>query len=242
MKVEQQNTRLPIKNFEFEGGSLRKKHGKLFPNNIRALIIGPSNSGKTNLMLTLLVDKNGLRFENVYLFSKSLNQAKYRYLEKILRGVKNVGFFKFADKVISPQEVARNSIIIFDDLITNKQAAIQDFFSMGRHRSLDSFYLGQTYSRIPKQLIRDNANMIVLFKTDELNMKHVHSDHVGSDLEFREFREVCDTCWKEPHGFLVIDKESPKNAGGYRKGFDNYIRFDNFSEEEIGENGEKNQK
>jgi len=42
---------------------------------------------------------------------------------------------------------------------------------MGRHKNIDSFYLCQTYS--PKHLIRDNANFIIMFKQDDLNMRHI---------------------------------------------------------------------
>lgn len=224
MKVEKQRTRLPVQKFEFGGGCLKRKHGKLLPNNVRALIVGPSNCGKTNLMLSLLVDKNGLRFENVYLFSKSSNQPKYDYLEEVVKRIKGVNFFRFENNFLKPEEVKKNSVCIFDDVITDKQGPIQDFFAMGRHRLLDSCYLGQTYSRIPKQLIRDNANLIALFKMDDLNLKHVYGDHVAADMPYSKFREMCNECWAEPHGFIVIDKDSDKDKGGYRKGFDDYIK------------------
>jgi len=53
------------------------RHSALLPNTIRALIVGPSNCGKTNFMLSLIESPNGLQFENVNIFSKSLYQIKY---------------------------------------------------------------------------------------------------------------------------------------------------------------------
>ncbi len=53
----------------------RNRHSELLPNTIRAIICGPRNSGKTNVMLSLLTDPNGLRFENVSVYSKSLYQG-----------------------------------------------------------------------------------------------------------------------------------------------------------------------
>lgn len=38
---------------------------------------------------------------------------------------------------------------------------------MGRH-AIDAAYQSRTYSKIPKQLIRDNCNFTVLFKQDEI--------------------------------------------------------------------------
>lgn len=225
MKETKQKLRLPIRKFEFEGGCLKKRrHSKLLPNFVRALIVGPSNCGKTNLMLSLLVDPNGLKFENVYLFSKTTDQPKYQHLEKILGGVKGIGFYVYKGVQLKAEEIKKNSVCIFDDVMTENQKLIRDCFSMGRHLGpLDVFELGQTYSKFEKQLIRDNANLIILFKMDEMNLRHAYNDHVAADMTFQEFQEMCNFCWKEPHGFILIDKESPKENGGYRKGLDNYI-------------------
>lgn len=43
---------------------------------------------------------------------------------------------------------------------------------MGRHKYIDTFYLYQTYSYIPKQLIRENTNINVLFKQDVRNLRY----------------------------------------------------------------------
>lgn len=115
--------------------------------------------------------------------------------------------------------------MIFDDVSNEQQNIIRSYFSMGRHKHVDSFYLCQTYSRVPKQLIRDNANMIILFKQDELNMRHVYNDHVNSDMSFTNFKSMCARCWMKPHGFLVIAKESDLLHGRYRMGFDHFIRI-----------------
>ncbi|XP_024941792.1 uncharacterized protein LOC112494507 [Cephus cinctus] len=101
---------------------------------------------------------------------------------------------------------------------------MRTFFSMGRHRDDDCFYLCQTYARIPKHLVRDNANLLVLFKQDEMNLKHVYDDHVNTDMTYVQFRDVCSACWNERKcGFLVIDKDSELNEGRYRKGFDCFV-------------------
>ena len=88
---------------------------------------------------------------------------------------------------------------------------------MGRHRNIDSFYLFQTYTRIPKHLIRDNANMIILFKQDEMNLTHAFNDHIGSDMDFNKSLDILRECWKEKYGFVVISKDQDLNSGRYKK-------------------------
>jgi len=115
----------------------------------------------------VLENPHDISFENVYMYSKSLQQLKYRYLENLLPPIEEIGYFTFSNNsdVISPNETLPNSIFIFDDVACDKQDAIREYFAMGRHADIDCFYLCQTYAK--KHLIRDNANLLILFKQDQ---------------------------------------------------------------------------
>jgi Poxvirus A32 protein len=227
MRFIRQQQSLPIHNFDKNVNKKlqNKKHGSLLPNSIRCIIVGPSNCGKTNVLLSLLTHPNGLKFENIYIYSKSLNQPKYVFFKKILEPIKEIKYFTFSNNVdiITPNNARKNSIFIFDDVSCEKQNIIREYFSMGRHNKIDSFYLCQSYTRIPKHLIRDNANLLLIFKQDGLNLKHIYNDHINSDMSFEMFKNICKICWKENYGFLVIDKDSQIDKGRYRKGMDNFI-------------------
>jgi len=165
----------------------KRKHGEILPSTIRAIICGLSNCGKTNVLISLL--ENGVRFENMYVYSKSLQQPKYRYLENLFTSIDEIGYyltFSNNSNVVPPSEARPNSIFIFDDIACDKQA-VREYFSMGRHSNVDCFYLCQTYAKIPKHLIRDNANLLILFKQDCTNLKHVYNDHVNTDMSYDEF-------------------------------------------------------
>lgn len=231
MRIVALKQKLPVDNLDEKVGSggnenkMLRRHGPLLPFSIRGLLIGPSNCGKTNVMISLLTHPLGLRFENIYIYSKSLYQPKYEYLRKILSPIKGLGYYTFSDgnNIVEPSDAKPNSVFIFDDVMCEKQDVIRSYFSMGRHKNVDVFYLAQTYSRVPKQLVRDNANFIIMFKQDEMNMRHIFSDHVSPDLTFTQFQQMCAKCWDNKYGFLVIDKDSEINSGRYRKGFDSYI-------------------
>lgn len=102
-------------------------------------------------------------------------QPKYRYLESVLANMEDIGYYTFSNNcdVMPPSEALQNSVFVFDDVACDRQQVIREYFSMGRHSKIDCFYLCQTYTKIPKHLIRDNANFIVLFKQDQLNLKHI---------------------------------------------------------------------
>jgi len=227
MDFEEQSLRLPVANFDgvVEQDRREKRHGELLPNSIRAVFCGPSNCGKTNTLLSLITHPNGLRFNNIYVYSKSLNQPKYKFLEKMLKPIDGVQYFPFSEHetVISPDNTLPNSIMIFDDIATEKQDNVRAFFCMGRHKDVDSFYLCQSYARIPKHLVRDNVNLLAIFRQDDVNLKHIYDDHVNSDMTITQFKEICSRCWKDDkYGFIVIDRDRPINEGRYRKGFDGF--------------------
>lgn len=201
------------------------KHGTLLPDTVRCIISGPSNVGKTNVAFNLLTNPNGLHFNNVYVFSKSLNQPKYQLLEKILTNIPEVKFYKYDanDEIMEPSQANPYSIFLFDDVSGENHDKIRMYFAMGRHNHIDSIYIGQTYSKVPKQLIRDNVNLLVIFKQDETNLKHIYNEHVGVDMSYDKFKLVCRKAWKEKFSFLVINKDDEANNGRYRIKFDKFI-------------------
>lgn len=228
MKWVKHPVSLAVKNIDVRENSLHLKHSVLLPNNIRSIICGPSNCGKTNVMLSLLIHENGLKFQNVYLYSKTSSQPKYRFLKQILDRVPSVKLFtfKFDEDVIHPNDALPNSIIIFDDVVGEKQINIRNYFTMGRHRAIDCFYLSQTYSKVPKQLLRDNVNFLIIFKQDDINLKHIYDEHVSSDMEWSKFKNLCSKVWLSPYDFLTINKDCDLKHGRYRKSFDNFINFE----------------
>lgn len=201
----------------------------MLPDSIRCIIAGPSNCGKTNLLISMIESQHGLRFENVYIYSKTLEQDKYKYLSQILKPIRGINLFAFSssDKVIAPSKAKTNSIIIFDDVICDKnQENMKNYYCLGRHRNIDCFYLTQSYTRVNKHLIRDNTNFLILFRQDDMNLKHVYNDMGATcDMSFNDFRQFCLECWREKYGFAIIDLDSDVNNGRYRKGFSKYLRI-----------------
>ncbi len=143
----------------------------------------------------------------------------------MLKNVPDVTFQAFSDNdtVLDPENTKPDSVFIFDDVACEKQDKIRNYFCMGRHNAVDSFYLCQTYSKVPKQLVRDNANVLILFKQDDMNLKHVYDDHVNTDMSLEKFKMLCSECWKEKYGFLVIVKDCDMCKGRYRSQFDTFI-------------------
>lgn len=235
LRFVKQKLEIPVANSDShartECDTLLRRHSDLLPNNVRCIIAGPSGCGKTNVLISLIIAKNGLKFENIYIYCKTLDQEKYKYLHEIVSGVKGIGFYTFSssDSILEPSQMRKNSLVIFDDVINDSginRNVVRNIFTLGRHRCIDVMYLVQTYTKLNKHLIRDNSNFVILFRQDDQNLKHVYSDFgVNSDMKFEEFRQFCLECWRRPYGFACISLEHDRDAGRYRKNFEEYLKL-----------------
>lgn len=220
---------MEIFNYNLEEKDKPHQHHWLLPNSIRCVICGPSGCGKTNLMLNLLLNKGYLNYDRLHLYAKSLGQDKYQVLRDWAEALAAVSGKEFASFHSSSEDIIpvenlddkERSIMIFDDVIHEKQPPIEKYFSQGRNGGADCFYLTQDYYKIPK-IIRGNCNLLVLFTLDTKTMRSIHDSFVGGDMDFAEFREYYTECWPQRFGFLVIDFTREPYNGKYRCGFDRF--------------------
>lgn len=222
-----------------------RNNNKILPKSIRACIIGKSGCGKTNLLMNLLLNKfsneDYLDYNNLFIFSKSLHQPQYQLLikglqngltkEEILECILNKDYkveskdvkisvhcFDNGDMIPDPTEIDPNlkTLIIFDDIMLEKQNKVESYYTRGRHNNIDCFYISQNYIKLPKNTIRENTNLFILFPQDKLNLNYFYRDHCN-DIKKDEFDDLCYKSWNIEFGFVTIDLSSKINRGKYRK-------------------------
>ena len=116
-------------------------------------------------------------------------------------------FFETSEDVPDPRELnsEKKNLMVFGDLLLQKQNKCEAYYLRGRQSNIDCLYLFQNYFKLPRQIIRENANFICLFPQDLKNVNHIYNDHVSSDMTKEQFRKLCKSAWNEPYGFVVID-------------------------------------
>ena len=167
--------------------------------NHRHVVIGPSNVGKTYYMLKILEKIDNKR--PIHIITRSANQyPNYK-----------------TSTDIKPLNKYKGSIVIFDDMLGARNCSrIDEFFTRGRHEDLDVYYISQSYFALPRQSIRNNSDILILFKQTLRDVQSMYYDIGAYDMKYDEFKEMCHKACDEKYNYLCIDMTKNKNEGKYR--------------------------
>ena len=178
-----------MKNVDSVNNKKKRKVVESVNNNNQTHIIGISNCGNIYLMNHILHQKH----EPFFLFTKSLNQYPYIKAQ--------------TSNAIQPLENYENNIVVFEDILSSKQESDIDlFFTRGRHKSIDIYYISQSYFHLPKNAIRNNSNIFFLFKQTLRDIILLFHDIAGSDKTLEEWKQLCRKAWKNKYDYLQIDR------------------------------------
>ena len=188
----------------------------------RTLIVGPSFCGKTHLLLNKL---RLIRLEDpekqIRIITRSPEQyAELREDAKLcidiggasqgaLQGIE-------VEENVGDLEEYRGCCVVFDDMLDSNQKLIDPFFTRGRHKSCDVYYLCQSYFDAPKKTVRNNSNIIILFQQTLKDVEHINRDISGFDMSYEEFKSLCREAWNEKFNYLLINRLEDKNGSRYR--------------------------
>ena len=198
----------------YDSVTKNKKFKQLKPfmpkDTFRMLICGNSGSGKTNLLIHMLIVPL-LYFDEIYLYAKNLDQEKYRNLmNKMNEMSRTVGYDMMTvsnDKIIPINDIDyedNQKLVIFDDYVCEKnQRQIVDYFIQDRHKNCSVIYLSQSFHKIPRD-IRLNCSHYCIYKFPSSRERNLISSELGVDKE--KFRKAT----KEKYSFLYVDKPMEK--------------------------------
>lgn len=137
---------------------------------LRALVIGPSGSGKNNLIMELL-RRFGPTFHKIIICCRNKNQPFYEMLEDKNPDVIEFHEIEIGNDIPDMEQNKDAKLIIFDDcLALHDQSKIKDYFIRGRHNNYSCFYLTQSYYSTNKDFkcFRIQCNYIFILKVNSL--------------------------------------------------------------------------
>ena len=96
--------------------------------------------------------------------------------------------------------------VVFDDCVNNKDQTIQkEYFIRGRHNNCSCFYLSQSFYDLNGRMIRQNANLFILFKLNKRMVSELLKEFTIDTLLFKDY---CDEAWNKKFGYVVYNNDS----------------------------------
>src|SRR5208282_5234436 len=135
------------------------------------------------------------------------------HIKKVGKGIKNknkskliVEFYDDSSNIPDPSELntKHKNLIIFDDIMLEKQNKCEAYYTRGRHNNVDCFYISQNYIKLPRQTIRENSNLFLLFPQDNITLDNFYRDHC-TDINKNDFKNLCNKTWDKPYSFVTVD-------------------------------------
>ena len=185
-----------------------RQNNPLLPRNIRGLIVGKSNCGKTTLLLNLLLKSGWLDYNHLYVFGKSLHQKEYRILRK---GFENGLSKRQISNLFYQQDVLSTANIcpldVIDEYSGIKEGGIKA-----------NFYDDSSGIPDPKDLNPDEKNLLILDdcflgKQNKAEAYYTRGRHNNCDTLYisqNYFRLPCQTI-RENTNFIVLFPQDTKN-------------------------------
>ena len=194
----------------------------------RILIIGGSGSGKTNILLNLINEKNDI--DKIYLHARDLDEPKYKSLIKKRKdaGIEHLNdpnaFIECSNAMDDVYENIhdynpsrkRKILIIFDDMIadimTNKkfQSIIKELFIRCRKLNISLVFITQSYFSVPKDVRLNLTHYLIMKINNKRELQNIAINH-SADIGYQDFTKSYRECTKKPYNFLTIDSILPAN-------------------------------
>jgi len=177
------------------------------------LVSGKPGSGKSSTIFAQLLNRNGLfykKFENVYIFSPSLNTMEREIKlspDKIFEtyDVEALTRIYETQKFNNPNQ--EEALLIIDDMLTevmgDKSNILNKIIFNRRHAYLSVVFLTQVFNKVPLKF-RKTFSDFILFNTS--NRKEIASFFEElTQYNPNEYKIIARTLWRDPHDFIMIN-------------------------------------
>lgn len=96
------------------------------------------------------------------------------------------------------------TIVVIDDAICSKQAAINRMFVYGRTYGINVVYLSQAFFATKKNETRTNVNVFILYRQSNTDARMVYTRVCKDNKTFDDFYKFAESCWQKDRGFVLI--------------------------------------
>ena len=108
----------------------------------------------------------------------------------------------------------RKLLIIFDDMIAdminNKKLnpIVTELFIRGRKLNISIVFITQSYFKVPKDVRLNSTHFFIVKISNKRELQQIALSH-SSNIDFRDFINVCKKCTAEQYSYLLNDATLP---------------------------------
>jgi hypothetical protein len=210
---------------------VRKLDPRLLQPPHRLGIVAPSRSGKTNLIVNLLIRDEFYcqYFHNIYIWVPTYyDDEKWNLVhlpeECIFTEFREEDLERVVENV--KKDTSKNSLFIFDDCISEKglyssahATLINKLVFRGRHWNISLWFVSQSYKAITRGF-RLNMTGWIFFTVPNLQELHKIAEEHAGPLSRQEFIEMFKKATEKPFSFLFINYQQPEKILSYWQNFE----------------------
>ena len=241
----------PIKLKEYE--VKQSKYNVVSKLPMRAVILGPSGSGKSILLQNMILDIYKDCFSRVYIFSPSINvdyqtwEPVKKYLEKEIKAKDDEQFyFDHYDedalsniittqrKIIEYQKKHNHNklfsiLIVVDDFaddvkFSRNSKLLHSLFTRGRHSQISTVVATQKFNAL-SPIIRVNASDLYVFRLRNYSDLQAFLDEVSAIAPKDVILQMYHLATDEPFSFLTVKLTSKDRNKIFMIRFDKQLSF-----------------
>lgn len=216
----------------------------------RVIFSGASGSGKSNLIISMLLRKDMYLdyFKHIIIISPNLHSDQsYEHVLKLRdkqmklkpedRKVNFMLYNRYIPEVMEEmmdnikQAVEKGKkkpiLLLLDDIINDTKLLKSNFLTtvatMGRHYSMSMWISVQSYKAVAR-VIRLNITDLIVFKfRNSSELDRVFDEQV-SGMKKETFIQLCDYVFSKPYSFLTMKVTKPR-GDNLAMGFDKWIKY-----------------
>jgi hypothetical protein len=195
----------------------------------RMCVVAPSGSGKTNFLLNLIKlfsDGKGT-FNDITIITRNKDEPLYNYLSelsdqiKIVEGLSNTPELDKMDK-------DEQHLVVWDDLVLSKDLTkVENYYLRARKFGCSVIFLSQLFYKIPN-FIRQNSSYMVILKLGGKRNVNLLMSEFSYGLSKEQILGMYDYATKEKLSPFIISIEEPELDKKFRKGFMDYLDYNNY--------------
>jgi len=188
-------------------------------------VVAPRKSGKTNLVIDLLTDKDKLlgKFDAVFIWSRTFYlDPKWKNIDLPPGSI----FTEFIEEELAElmdaieetyQQIPISILLVFDDMVTEKImnshriGQIDSVAVRGRHSGTSCIIISQQYLSLSPPVRNNTTNMVIFRVRNGDEMEKIAREN-REWLEMDEFKKLFFEYTNEPYSFMHINnqRQDPK--------------------------------